>query len=83
MVEVLVFKYLKGKNLFVLIGRTVVIRQCNAITGIGLWEAIDELTSKLLLARNQTEILDADEQQDEIGELEVETETQTSELYCS
>ncbi|VDN84751.1 unnamed protein product [Brugia pahangi] len=56
-------------------GRTVVIHQCNAMSGIGLWEAIDALTSKLLLARNQTEILDMEEQQDEIGELEVEAET--------
>lgn len=47
----------------------MVIHQCNAMSGIGLWEAIDALTSKLLLARNQTEILDMEEQQDEIGEL--------------
>lgn len=59
------------------------IHQCNAVTGIGLWEAIDALTSKLLLARNQTAILDEDEQQSEIGELEVEAGTQISDPYCS
>ncbi|VDK82432.1 unnamed protein product [Litomosoides sigmodontis] len=64
-------------------GRTVVIHQCNAITGIGLWEAIDALTSKLLLARNQAVILDEDEQQGEIGELEVEAEAQISDPYCN
>ncbi|VDK86350.1 unnamed protein product [Onchocerca ochengi] len=53
-------------------GRTVMIHQCNAMTGIGLWEAIDALTSKLLLARNQTEILGMEEQSDEIEELELE-----------
>ncbi|KAM3718827.1 E3 ubiquitin-protein ligase [Dirofilaria immitis] len=64
-------------------GRTVMIHQCNAMTGIGLWEAVDALTSKLLLARNQTEILDVEDQSDEIGELEVEAETQTSDPYCN
>ncbi|EFO21741.1 hypothetical protein LOAG_06746 [Loa loa] len=64
-------------------GRTVVIHQCNAMTGIGLWEAIDALTSKLLLARNQTEILDVEEQQNGMRELEEEVETQTSDPYCS
>lgn len=54
----------------------MIIHQCNAMTGIGLWEAIDALTSKLLLTRNQSEILDVGEQQEGIGEIEAEAEVQ-------
>uniref|UniRef100_A0A183EK09 Roc domain-containing protein n=1 Tax=Gongylonema pulchrum TaxID=637853 RepID=A0A183EK09_9BILA len=63
-------------------GRTVIIHQCNAMTGIGLWEAIDALTSKLLLARNQNEILDNQEQQEGNGELDLDADMQTMNPYC-
>lgn len=43
-------------------GRSVLIHQCNALTGIGLWEALDSLTSNLLLTRNQNELLETNVQ---------------------
>ncbi|VDN07483.1 unnamed protein product [Thelazia callipaeda] len=59
-------------------GRTVLIHQCNAVTGIGIWEAFDALTSKLLLIRNQSEMLDAEDTRNEVEEPEMETRTQKS-----